>query len=166
MCCALIRRSACAEVTSDFLLELGQPSRSRGLVQLLQVRRPIRIQAELGIGGEAGVDRSGERRQFGFEHGGEIGASLGNTESGTVGRQVRLAFCPGQELRTVVGKCLSADDIKIAALQGVGQVDEYAHLQRPTIEGVGFGSAFGNERLPALGCESEVNVAGTSSRRA
>jgi hypothetical protein len=38
---------------ADLLLELGQPGRLHRSGQLLQVRRPVRVQAEPGVGGEA-----------------------------------------------------------------------------------------------------------------
>jgi hypothetical protein len=105
---------------AHFLFELGQPGGLLRGRQLLQVRCPIGIDAQLGIGRETGVDRGGERRQLGFQRGGEILAPFGDAESGTVGGQPCFAVCPGQQLGALVGKGFRTDDVEIAGLQGVG----------------------------------------------
>jgi hypothetical protein len=117
-------RHACA----DLLLELGQPDWLLRRRQLLQVRRPVGIDAELGVGWKAGVDSGGERRQLSFQRGSKILALFRNPESGAVGRQACFALRPGQELGAVVCKGLGADDVEISSLQGIGQINEYADL--------------------------------------
>ena len=144
---------------SDLLLEAGQPGGLLRRCQLLEVRRPIGIDAELGVGREAGIGRGGERRQLGPQRGGEVLAPFGDAECGAVGRQLCLALCPGQEPGAIVGEGLGADGVEVAGLQGVGQVDEHAHPQRPPVERVRLGPTLGDERLPALGREAEVDVA-------
>jgi hypothetical protein len=56
--------------------KLPQPGRLLRRRQLLQVRRPVGIDAEFGVGRKTGVDLGGERRQFGFQRGGEVLASF------------------------------------------------------------------------------------------
>ncbi len=143
---------------ADFLLELGQPGGLLRGRQLLQVRCSIGIAAELGVGRETGVDRGGQRRQLGLQRGGEILAPFGNAEGGAVGRQPCLAVCPGQELGAIVGKSFCADDVEVAGLQGVGQVDEHADFERAPVESAGPGPSLGDKALPALGREAEVDV--------
>ena len=123
------------------------------------MRRSVGIDAQLGVGRKAGVDRGGERRQLSLQRSGEILPPFRNAESGAVGRQPRLAFCPRQELGSVVGESSGANDVEVAGLQGVGQVNEYADLERAPVEDAGFGPALGDKALPALGCEAEVDVA-------
>ena len=120
---------------TDFLLELDQPGGldcSSG--QLLQMGCSIGIDGELGVGWEPGVDSGGQRRQFGPQRCSEVLAPFGNAESGAVGRQPCLAFCPRQELSAVVGEVFGANDVKIAGLQGVSQVNENADLKRASIK--------------------------------
>jgi hypothetical protein len=139
------------------LFKLNQPGGSLGRCQLLQMRGAVGIDAQFGIGRETGVNCSGKRRQFSFQSGGKILPSFGNTESGTVGRQPCFAFCPRQELGTIVSEGLGADNVEVAGLQGVGQVDEYADLKRPPIESARLAPGFGDETLPTLGREADVD---------
>jgi hypothetical protein len=44
-------------------------------------------------------------------------------------------------------------------LQGVGQVDEYADLKRSPIESARWAPGFGDETLPTLRREADVDVA-------
>ena len=111
------------------------------------------------LAGKPASTSRGERRQLGLQRSREILAPLGDAESCAVGWQPCRALCPRQELGAVVGEGLGTDDVEVAGLQGVGQVDEYAHLQRPAVERAGFGPAFGDEALPALGREAEIDVA-------
>ena len=151
---------------SDFLFKLSQPGGLLGRCQLLQMRRPVRIDAQFGIGRETVVNGSGKRRQLSLQRGGKILPLFGNAESGTIGWQPCFAFCPRQELGTIISEGLGADDVKVAGLQGVGQVDEYADLKRPPIESARWAPGFGDETLPTLGREADVEVARHSSRRA
>ena len=61
-----VEQVALRHAGADFLLEVGQPGRLLGR-QLPQVRCPVGIDAELGVGREAGVDLAGERRQLGLQ---------------------------------------------------------------------------------------------------
>ncbi len=93
-----VEELALRHADTDFVFKLSQPCGLLRRRQLLQVRCPVGIDAQLGVGREPGIDRGGERRQFGLQRGGKILAPFGNTESGAVGRQPCLALCPGQEL--------------------------------------------------------------------
>ncbi len=161
-----VQEVALRHAGAHLLLELGQPGGLLRGRQLLQVRCPIGIDAQLGVGRETGVDRSGERRQLGLQHGGEILTLFRDAKSGTVGRQPCFAVCPGQELGAIVGKGFRADDVEVAGLQGVGQVDEHADFERAPVKSARFGPALGDKALPALGRKAEIDVASTSSRRA
>jgi hypothetical protein len=123
---------------TDFVFKLRQPGGLLRRRQLLQVRCPVGIDAQLGVGREPGIDRGCQRRQFGFQRGGEILAPFGNTESGAVSRQPCLAFCPRQKLRAIVGEVFCPDDIEVAGLERVGQVDEHADLERASVKRAGF----------------------------
>ena len=122
------------------------------------MRRAVRVDAQLGVGREAGIDLGGNRRQFVFQRGGEVLAAFRDAERGAVGGQPRLALRPGQKLGAVVGEILGADDVEIAGLQGVGQVDEDADLERAPVESDRSGSALGDKALPALGGKAEIDV--------
>jgi hypothetical protein len=61
-----VEQVALRHAGADLLLEVGQIGRLRGGGQLLEVGRPVGVDAELGVGREAGVDLGGERRQLGF----------------------------------------------------------------------------------------------------
>ena len=119
------------------------------------------------LAGKAGVDFGGERRQFGFQRGGEILAPFGDAERGAVGRQPRLAFCPGQELGAVVGEGLGADDVEVAGLQGVGQVDEHADFERAPVESARLRTgAWRQNSASAADAKPRSTSSSTSSRRA
>ena len=154
-----VEQVALRHAGADLLLELGQPGGRRAALQLLQVRCPVGGNAEFGVVGEAGIHLGGERRQLGPQRGREVLAPFGDAEGGAVGRQPRLALRPRQELGAVVGEGLGALDVEVAGLQGVGQVDEHAHLERAPVENDAPGPAPGDEALPALGGEAEIDVA-------
>jgi hypothetical protein len=48
---------------------------------------------------------------------------------------------------------------EVAGLRGVGQVDEYADLKRPPIGSARLAPGFGDETLPTLRREADVDVA-------
>ena len=137
----------------DLTLEFRQ---SGGLLrrrQLLQVWRPVRIDAELGVGWEAGIDGGGQRCELRFQGGREVLTPFGDAEGGAVAWQPSLALGPGQELGAVVGEGFGADDEQVTGLQGIGQVDEHAHLQRAPVEDAWPGLALRAWPGPALGDE-------------
>jgi hypothetical protein len=104
---------------ADFLLEFPQPLRLIGRRQLLQVRRPIPINAQLGVGCKASVEFRRRCGKFALQRGSKVLTVLRYAERGTIGCQTRLAFPPGEELGTVVGKAFGADHIEIAGLQSI-----------------------------------------------
>ena len=117
-----VEEVALRHADTDLVFKLRQPCGLLRRRQLLQVRCPVGIDAQLAVGREPGIDRGGHLRQFGFQRGGEILAPFGNTESGAVSRQPRLAFRPRQKLRAIVGEFFGPDDIDIASLQRVRQM--------------------------------------------
>jgi len=48
---------------ADFGLEVGQPGRLLRRCQLLEVRRPVGIEAELGVSREPNIDLGRQRRE-------------------------------------------------------------------------------------------------------
>ncbi len=167
-----VEQVALGHAGADLGLELGQSGRLLRRRQLLQVRRPVGIDAELGLGREPGIDLGCERRQLGFQCGGIVLAPLGDAEGGAIGGQPGFALGPRQELGAVVGEGLGANDKQVAGLQRVGQMDEHAHFQRPPVQHARCVPSLGDERLPAEGCEAEVDAAhfvpargGSRSRR-
>ena len=147
-----VEEMALLHAGADLLFELGHPGWLPCRFQLLEVRGSVGIKAEFGVAGEAGVHGCGKRRQLRLEHGREILAAAWNAEGGAVGRQPRLAFVPGQELGAVIGEGLGARHVKVAHLQGAGEVDEHAYLKCAPVERDGPGpAALGDEGLPALG---------------
>jgi hypothetical protein len=89
-----VEQVALRHAGADLLLELSQPSRLLRHRQLLQVRRPLGVKTEFGVGREAGIDLGGERGQLGPQRGREILALFGDAEGGAVGRQPLLALRP------------------------------------------------------------------------
>src|SRR5271168_3378290 len=81
-----VEEVALRHADTDFVFKLRQPGGLLRRRQLLQVRCPVGIDAQLGVGREPDIDRGGQRRQFGFQRGGEILAPFGNTESGAISR--------------------------------------------------------------------------------
>ena len=144
-----VEEVAFRHASADFLLEFRQPLRLVRRWQLLQMRRPVRIDAQLGVVWKPGIELGGHRRQFVLQRGGEILAAFGDAERGAIGRQPRLALRPRQELGAVVGEVLGADDIEIASLQGIGQMDEDADFERTPIED----DRFRTERLTRKLCQ-------------
>ena len=69
---------------ADLLLKLRQPFGPPNLHQSLQVRRPVRIDAQLGIVGEAGIDFRRRGGQFVLQSRGEILSTLGHTERSAI----------------------------------------------------------------------------------
>ena len=101
--------------------------------QLLEMWRSIFVDIQLAVGRKPRVNLGGKGRQFNLQGGGEVHAALGYTESCAVGREPCFTFRPGQELSAVVGKFLRADDIEIAGLQCVSEIDEDTDLKRAPI---------------------------------
>ena len=147
-------RHACLQL----LLELGEPRWLLRLRELLEVRGAVGIDAEFGIVRETGVNLGRQGCELVLQRRGEILAPRGNADGGAVGRQPRLALQPWQELRAVVREAFRALDIEIARLQRAGEVDEHAHLQRAPVVGVGSGPTLGDEMLPTLGGEAQVDA--------
>lgn len=142
---------------ADFLFEFGESFGPLGCRELLQVRRPIRVDAQLVVGRKAGIDLRRRCDQLALQRRGEILAALGYVERGAVGGQPRLAFRPRQPLGAVVDEILGADHIEIAGLQGVGQMDEHTDFERASIQGGGFRPGFDDKAPPALDGETEID---------
>ena len=119
--------------------------------------RAVRVDAQFTVARESGINLGRRLRQFVLQRGGEVLAACRDAEGGAVGGQPLLALRPGEELSTVVGKVLGADDVDIAGLQGIRQMDEDADLKRPSIEGTRSGSAFADKALPSLGSKAEID---------
>ena len=60
-------------------------------------------------------------------------------------------------VKGAVGKIFGADDVEIAGLQGIRQMDEYADLKGASLEGARFGPAFADETLPSVGSEADID---------
>ena len=114
---------------TDFVFKLRQPGGLLRRRQLLQVRCSVGIDAQLGVGREPGIDRGGQRRQFGFQRGGKILAPFGNTESGAVGRQPCLAFYPRQKLRAIAPAVDGSGRARTALYLRVSTADQKPDLQ-------------------------------------
>ena len=145
---------------ADFLLELHQPFGLASGRQLLQMRRTVRVDTQFTVVRESGINLGCHLRQFVLQRSGEVLSACRDAEGSAVGWQPLLALRPGEELSTVVGKVFGADDVDIASLQGIRQMDEDADLKRPSIEGARSGSAFANKALPPLGSKAEIDSIG------
>ena len=117
----------------------------------------VRVDAQFTVGRKSRINLGSQLRQFVLQRGGEVLAAFRNAEGSAVGRQPCLAFRPGQELGTVVGKFLGADDVDIAGLHGISQIDEDANFKRASIEGTRAGSTFADKALPTLGSKAEID---------
>ncbi len=152
-----VEKMAFRHAVADFLLELHQPFRLAGGWQLLQMWCAVRVDAQFTVARESGINLGRRLRQFVLQRGGEVLAACRNAEGGAIGGQPPLALRPGEELSTVVGKVLGADDVDIAGLHGICQIDEDANFERPSIEGTRAGSTFADKALPTLGSKAEID---------
>ena len=143
---------------ADFLLERRQPLGLIPSCQLLQVKRSIRVDAQLGVGRKRGIDLGGNRRQLLLQRSGEVLAAFGYAERRAIGRQPLLAFRPREELGPVIGEILRAHHIEIASLQGISQVDEDADFERTPIENNRFRPTFDDKILPALRGKTDIDL--------
>ena len=69
------------------------------VVGMSEMRRPVLVDAQLGVVGQARVDLGGGLDQFGLQHRREVLAPLRDAKGRPVHRQPGFAFGPGQELR-------------------------------------------------------------------
>src|SRR3954462_11748188 len=120
---------------TELLLEGRQSGWLGGCCDLPEMRRSVVGYTEFGVVGQAGVDGGGHSGQIGLQHGREILTSFGDAEGRAVGGKPALTLGPRQELGSVVREVLGADDVEIAVLQSICQVDEDANFQRTPVDG-------------------------------
>ena len=116
----------------------------------------VGIDAERAVVGKACVDRLGDGGQLGLERFDGVGALGRKADGGAIGRHLRRAGRPGQQLGTVVGEALAADDEDVAAPQRVGEMDEHADLERAAVDRRRIAGHGRDEGAPALRGEAEI----------
>src|SRR3954462_858383 len=142
---------------TELLLEGRQSGWLGGCCDLPEMRRSVVGYTEFGVVGQAGVDGGGHGGKIGLQHGREILTSFGDAEGRAVGGKPALTLGPRQELGSVVREVLGADDVEIAVLQSICQVDEDANFQRTPVDG-DLRPAPDHETSPALRREAEIKV--------
>jgi hypothetical protein len=73
---------------ADLLLKFRQPLGAIGYCQLLQVRRPVRVNAQFGVGRKAGVDFRRRRDQLALQRGDSERVTAGMKAAGARGRHL------------------------------------------------------------------------------
>lgn len=142
----------------DFRFEGIQSFRLSFAERLFEMGLPGIVDRQFGIVWKAVVNPGCRLGELSLQPGDERHTFLRYAGGTAIVRQTRQAIRPGQELGTIVVEVFGAQDIEIARLQGIRQVDEDADLERSSIGKTATGAAFDNKALPALGRPETVVI--------